>query len=73
MSDSVVPFDPNQEKGIVLESTVQMKRNEDALAAKIADAMAKENYLTHLKSSNDDEGCICTICQSRSRPKGSVV
>lgn len=73
VSDSVVPFDPNLEKGIDLESIIRMKRDQDTLAAKIADAVAKKNYLSYLKTSNDDEGCICTICQSGSRPPRSVV
>ena len=66
LSDTVTPFDPEKENGVTLASTVEWKRQEEAVAAKVADARAKERFLTHLKTANDEEeGRTCIICQSR--------
>ncbi|KAF8468979.1 SNF2 family N-terminal domain-containing protein [Kalaharituber pfeilii] len=64
VSDSVVPFNPEQEPEITLESVQQMKREEDFLAAKIAQARAKERYLSHLRSADSEESRTCIICQT---------
>lgn len=73
LSDTVVPFDPEKEKDVTWETTVQWKQVQEAAVMKVADGRAKEKYLTHLKTADDEEGWTCIICQCRFHLASEIV